>query len=407
MTSAFDAVIIGAGPAGTAAAIGLARRGRAVAIIERSEFPRRKVCGEFTSAINVDLLDQLGIGTEFRAQAGPEVRRVALFAAGEAVEAPMPKGQGTAFGRALGRDVLDGLLLDAARAAGATVFQPWRATSIVSGVDTSTVQIETAVEQLELRAPVVIAAHGSWEPGKLSTNLAKLNRPHDFVGFKAHFLNGKLPPDLMPLIAFPGGYGGMVWTDHDRLSLSFCIRRDALAGSRLASPYSSAAEAAFSHILKFCPAVADALGGADLAGSWLAAGPIRPGIRAAYADDIFRVGNVAGESHPIIAEGIAMALQSGWLVAGHLSQFKLWDEQARSQAGEAYTHAWRRQYSTRIKLAAVISTLATSTFGARVMQRFIRQIPMSLSFGAWVSGKTKKMPDFVGRPARPRRIARR
>lgn len=90
MNTRFDAIIIGAGPAGTAAAIGLALQGRSVAIIERTEFPRRKVCGEFTSAINLDLLDRLGVGDEFRRQAGPEVRRVALFAAGAAVQAPLP-----------------------------------------------------------------------------------------------------------------------------------------------------------------------------------------------------------------------------------------------------------------------------------------------------------------------------
>ena len=394
MNTRFDAVIIGAGPAGSAAAIGLARQGRSVAIIERSDFPRRKVCGEFTSAINVDLLDQLGIGTQFRAQAGPEVRRVALFAAGQAVEAPMPKGQRTAFGRALGRDVLDGLLLDAARAAGVTVFQPWRAAGIVAGVETSTVKIETPAEQVELRAPIVIAAHGSWEPGKLATNLARRHLPHDFLGFKAHFLAGQLPLDLMPLIAFPGGYGGMVWADHDRLSLSFCIRRDALAKARLASPGSSAAEAAFSHILRCCPSVADTLCGAGLTGTWLAAGPIRPGIRPAYADDIFRVGNLAGESHPIIAEGIAMALQSGWILAGHLSRIDAYGRSGREAAGRSYSAAWRRQFSLRIRLAAVISGLAASTDGARLMAGCISQFPSSLSWGARLSGKTRKIPKF-------------
>ncbi|MET3897423.1 2-polyprenyl-6-methoxyphenol hydroxylase-like FAD-dependent oxidoreductase [Devosia sp. UYZn731] len=395
MDKHFDAVIVGAGPAGTAAAIGLAQQGRSVAIVERSEFPRRKVCGEFTSAINVDLLDQLGVGAEFRAQAGPEVRRVALFAAGDAVEAPMPKGQGTAFGRALGRDILDGLLLDAARAGGVTVFQPWRATKIVAGVERSSVTIELATEQLQLKAPVIVAAHGSWEPGKLPTNLTKINRPHDFLGFKAHFIGGRLPRDLMPLIAFPGGYGGMVWADHDRLSLSFCIRRDALVAARRASSDGSAAEATFNHILRYCPGVAEALRGAELAGPWLAAGPIRPGIRRAYADDIFRVGNVAGESHPIIAEGIAMALQSGWILAAQLGQFDTWDSTARAAAGRAYASVWRNQFATRIRLASVLSGLATSTNGAKLMHLVISRFPVSLSTGARLSGKTKTLPKFT------------
>ncbi|RWF89741.1 MAG: FAD-dependent oxidoreductase, partial [Mesorhizobium sp.] len=60
--STHDAIIIGAGPAGTSAALVLARRGWAVAIVEKSAFPRRKVCGEYISASNLALLDRLGVG---------------------------------------------------------------------------------------------------------------------------------------------------------------------------------------------------------------------------------------------------------------------------------------------------------------------------------------------------------
>ena len=45
-----------------------------------------------------------------------------------------------------------------------------------------------------LRAPVVIAAHGSWEPGKLPSQLDKINNPSDLLGFKAHFKGASLPP---------------------------------------------------------------------------------------------------------------------------------------------------------------------------------------------------------------------
>lgn len=395
MNTDFDAVIIGAGPAGTAAAIGLARQGRRVAIIERSEFPRRKVCGEFTSAINIDLLDTLGVGQAFRQQAGPEVRRVALFAAGSAIEAPMPAAPGHAFGQALGRDVLDGLLLAAAGGAGVSIFQPWRAVAIMPAAEGTVVRMTSGSAQMELRAPVIIAAHGSWEQGKLPTHLAKINRPHDFLGFKAHFRGASLARDLMPLIAFPGGYGGMVWADQDRLSLSFCIQRATLDRARKAGFAGRAAEAAFAHVLRASPCVDETLRNAGLAGEWLAAGPIRPGIRAGYADDVFRVGNVAGESHPIIAEGIGMALQSGWLLADHLGQFEHWDSASRAAAGKAYSRAWRRQFATRVGLASVLSALAGSPRSAALMSAVARRFPASLSLGAGLSGKTKPLPPAL------------
>ena len=75
----YDAIIVGAGPAGSSAAILLARAGWSIALVEKQRFPRRKVCGECIAASNLPLLDALGIGAEVAAQAGPELRGVALM----------------------------------------------------------------------------------------------------------------------------------------------------------------------------------------------------------------------------------------------------------------------------------------------------------------------------------------
>ena len=60
------------------------------------------------------------------------------------------------------------------------------------------------------RRPSLIAAHGSWERSTLPTLPARPHQASDLLAFKAHFDDCDLPPDLMPLLAFPGGYGGMV-----------------------------------------------------------------------------------------------------------------------------------------------------------------------------------------------------
>ncbi|UVK49413.1 hypothetical protein BPNPMPFG_008380 (plasmid) [Mesorhizobium sp. AR07] len=78
------------------------------------------------------------------------------------------------------------------------------------------VRITSKDDQAVIVAPVVIAAHGSWEQGKLPTNLPKSSAPHDPFGLKAHFKGASLARDFMPLLVFTGGYGGMVWADHDR-----------------------------------------------------------------------------------------------------------------------------------------------------------------------------------------------
>lgn len=389
----YDAIVIGAGPSGSSIALALSRQGRTVAVIERSEFPRRKVCGEFISAVNLDLLDRLGVGNTVRTKAGPEIKRVALFASGPGIDASIPRAAGDAFGRALGRDVLDGILLDAARDAGAEVFQPWRAVEITADGDNTAVRIDNKDDEKILVAPVVIAAHGSWEQGKLPSNLAKHNSPRDLFGFKAHFTGALLASDLMPLLAFPGGYGGMVWADQGRMSLSCCIRRDFLTGLREKGRAASASQAVHGHILASCPAAASTIEAATLEGEWLAAGPIRPGIRPRFADDIFRVGNIAGESHPIIAEGISMALQSSWLLATELAKFGQWDRVARVATGRRYSEAWSRQFATRIHTAAVLAHIAILPQSTAVMKALVSRFPNSLTIGAGLSGKTKAIPN--------------
>ena len=50
MPNSFDAIVVGAGPAGSAAAITLAGRGCRTLVLEKDVFPRRKVCGAYLSA---------------------------------------------------------------------------------------------------------------------------------------------------------------------------------------------------------------------------------------------------------------------------------------------------------------------------------------------------------------------
>jgi menaquinone-9 beta-reductase len=394
----FDAVVIGGGPAGSTTALLLAQRGWRVAVIEKSAFPRAKVCGEFMSATNLPVLERLGIGEVWRTEAGPPIRRVGFFSNDTIVDAPIPGASRGAFGRALGRDALDQLLLERACASGAEVFQPWRAVGIDKRGDAQAVLVDSGEGSGELIAPVIVAAHGSWEAGRLPSQLEKSNRPGDLLGFKAHFSGGTLPADLMPLIVFPGGYGGMVWSDRGRLSLSCCIRRDALSELRALYGNAGAAEALHRHLLESVRGVREAIGDASLDGRWLAAGPIRPGIRSAYADGIFRAGNIAGESHPIIAEGITMAIQSGWLLAGALARTQPRDHATHVDAGARYEREWRRLFRTRVHSAALFASIALSPLSRAGMRAFVRASPQLLTLGAGFSGKTKAIALSAARP---------
>ena len=124
MNTGFDAIIIGAGPAGSTAAILLARAGWSVALVEKQRFPRRKVCGECIAASNLPLLDALGIGAGIRRQRRAGIapgRADARRAHVRRRPAAPPHMTSHAWGRALGRETLDTLLLGA----GPRPAAPW------------------------------------------------------------------------------------------------------------------------------------------------------------------------------------------------------------------------------------------------------------------------------------------
>ncbi|MDQ2950518.1 MAG: tryptophan 7-halogenase, partial [Acidobacteriota bacterium] len=65
MPSLLSVHIVGGGPAGSSAAIAARQEGRAVCLIEKSRFPRHKVCGEFLSPEIAPILESLGVWSSF------------------------------------------------------------------------------------------------------------------------------------------------------------------------------------------------------------------------------------------------------------------------------------------------------------------------------------------------------
>lgn len=405
METSYDAIVIGAGPAGSSAAILLAQAGWSVALLEAEPFPRRKVCGECIAASNLPLLHALGLRDALRQHAGPELRRVALWCGEETLSAPLPArtegGGDSPWGCAVGREYFDLLLLERARVAGARVLQPCRALA-VHGTARSAIHAVDAVDadlvKLRLRAPVIVRAHGSWRPAPTGgTPWHRERRASDLLGFKATFRNTALDAGLLPVLAFAGGYGGMVVAGDRLATLACCIRRDALAACRRdrGTTDATAGETIEALLRRECRGVREALAGASRVGPWLAAGPLRPGVRLEHQSGTFLIGNAAGEVHPIIGEGISMALQSAWLLCEELAgcpeafRADAGSEMRRRGIQQRYASRWRAHFSRRMHLAACFAHAAMRPRAAAPLLPLLRRAPALLRIAARASGKTR------------------
>lgn len=385
----YDAVIIGGGPAGSVAGSLLSKAGWSVAVIEKNIFPRLKVCGEFISATTLSLLNNLDLYKTFELLAGPEIKQIELYSGEMILSSSMPRHSlgNKIWGHAIGREHLDTFLLEEAYHSGAVVLQPWKACNLIKNTDHYICTIKQKNETKNILAKIVIMAHGSWEKQAWQTNIPT-PRPSDLFGFKTHFTHAKLATDSMPLLVFKGGYGGIVYTSNAQISFSCCIRRSQLKIIRKQYPHRQAGDALLAYLFQINRGVRECLALANCEQRWLSVGPIQPGIRAAYNNGIFYIGNIAGEAHPIIAEGISIAIQSGWMLSNILISYQQRAEKNWvSDAGKQYKKHWEKTFSQRIRAATIFAKLATSQNAINFLSPFMKRYPKILSWGAKLSGK--------------------
>jgi flavin-dependent dehydrogenase len=323
------------------------------------------------------------------------LRRAAWCSGDSAIEAELPQLVGDSpypWGRALGREHLDTLLLDRARELGATVLQPRTVRTVeqVAGLHQCTL-VDSSGRARSIEAQVLIDAHGSWQPGPLAdTTRPRRTRASDLFAFKANFSSARLVDGVLPVLAFAGGYGGMVQGDHGLLTLACCIRRDRLHRWRRQHHGIAAGDAGQILLEQEIRAVREALQGAHREGAWLAVGPIWPRIgKAQLAAGVFAVGNAAGEAHPILGEGISMAIQSAFLLCERLLG-------SSGNPGSGYARAWRRAFAARIRLAALYAHIAMNPIAIRAALPVLRRWPQLLSLGARWGGKVRCAVDSRG-----------
>ncbi|YCK38037.1 FAD-dependent oxidoreductase [Actinomadura sp. ATCC 39365] len=190
----FDAVVVGAGPAGSAAAYHLARRGRSVLLVERRAFPRDKCCGDGLTRGAVRQLAEMGVLPDLADAQRVGGVRVHMRGKG-ARDFPY-----SGFGLVLPRFDLDARLCARAVEAGATLWTaqvsgPIGGPSGVRGIEMIRDGRRTRVE-----APVVVAADGAASRLARQTGLRPPGREWTGFAARAYYAGIKGTDDLLQIV---------------------------------------------------------------------------------------------------------------------------------------------------------------------------------------------------------------
>lgn len=380
---AWNVIVVGAGPAGGAAAVQLARAGLSVLLIDRNRFPRPKVCGCCLSPLAVAELTRLNAAGSSAEPAGDLVplTTVQLVAGGRTARLPLPAG------RVQSREALDPALVRQAAAAGAAWLPETRVVSCEPTPSQVRVTVATTTgERLSLLAERLVLAGGLAEAvrvgGNGSNRPAERLRPHhNLIGLGATLPGegSSLPSGELVMAVADGGYCGLVRLEDGRIDLAAAV--DPRAVATAAGP-----AAALARLLSRTGVMeGDLLDPGGLAAATVRATPPlthqTPPVDPA-SERIYRVGDATGYVEPFTGEGIGWALHAARLLAESLV-----DQAGQLRPAAAAADCYRRRHR--------------SAFGSR--HRRCRRVALALRSPLLVAAAVRAadwFPSLAGRAAR-------
>lgn len=315
IATSFDVVIAGGGPAGTSAAIHLAKSGMRVLLAEQKQFPRAKLCGEFISPECLKHFERLGVAGEMLAAGGPELRETVFYSrSGRKVGVPSAWfGDGGALALGLSRAEMDARLLSRAREAGVDVLEETQAVSLITmGTHVRGVRLKHDGQVTEISSLVVIDATGRARSlaRRIENKTPSVRRSAQLVAFKAHLESASGDHGSCEIYFYPGGYGGLSGVEGGLSNLCFIV-----SASDVRAHSGDAAQVMRSVVMKNKRA-AQTLAGARISSSWLAVALETFGRRTLVpAQGMLAVGDAASFIDPFTGSGMLMALESGELAA--------------------------------------------------------------------------------------------
>ena len=347
MDHTFDVIIAGAGPAGTSAAIHLARNGVSVLLVEQKKFPRPKLCGEFISPECQKHFESLGVADSIATSAPSSIRETVFYSThGHHVTVPSSwLGSTAALG--LSRALMDEVLLRRAQACGvhvienATINEP-----IVIGKNVCGVRLK----ENEYFAPLTIDATGRARILARKLHAGEPKSKGKLIAFKAHLGNTRVAANACEIYFYPDGYGGLSTIENDVSNLCFII------SAQQVKRHNSNPDVIVRELVMKNRRAAYTLRNAQLESEWLSASWERFGRRQPNpAGGMLAIGDAAAFIDPFTGSGMLMAFESGELAADVIVRHR---DKLPNMIGAAYAEQYLRKFDSRLRISGLLRRAA-------------------------------------------------
>ena len=338
--SYYDVIIVGGGLAGLTSAIHLSTRGINVVLIEKNDYPKHKVCGEYVSNEVLPYLEQLGIQPEKLGAVSIDQFEMSTQK-GKLLQSNLPLG-----GFGISRYSFDLAMANLAKSKGARIIH-----DTVTEVDFQNDKFHIQTRSSgQFTSKLAIGAFGkrSILDKKLNRRFIKSRSP--YLAIKLH-ADGKFQDNLVALHNFSGGYCGVSMVEKQKINLCYITDYKSFAKYRNINEFQEKVLFKNKHLkriwMKITPVFQE-----PITISQISFAP-----KAPVENHMLMCGDTAGLIHPLCGNGMSMAIRSAQFASKLVIQFQDGEIPSRKSLENKYAKAWKHEFQIRLRVGTIIAYL--------------------------------------------------
>jgi len=365
-----DIIIIGGGPAGCSAALGLNRLGYRVILCDQAKFPRDKVCGEFMSPAVDPILHRLGVLNHIESLGPQRLKGVAISSyEGEelVIDYPCQPGQTERpTSLSVPRYELDSLFIEQVRRVGVDVreknkiidflFEKDRVSG-VRGWDENKVSFT-------LKAPLVIDAGGRNSLSLKKFNLKRASSKNTKIAMAAHWRGANIPDDYCYMHVSRPGYTGISSVREDRVNVVLVVDQNSMRGEKPDSFYEcTVMKNRLRHKI---------LQNAECIEPVRAVESLGFSVKPIPCGGLLVVGDAMGFIDPFTGEGIYLSLRSSE-IAVEIADLALKNADFSLEFLKAYEKKRKQEFEKKFLLSRILQKLIYNQFFCDQVVRVLKE----------------------------------
>lgn len=357
----YDVIIVGGGLAGLTSAVHLSKKGLSVLLIEKNEYPKHKVCGEYISNEVLPYLNALGFNPfDFGA------KKIDYFTLStprsKSIRTKLPCG-----GFGISRYCIDWELSKLAKKNGTEILH-----KKVIDIQFKNNQFTVFTNQdQQFTSEIVIGSFGKRSNLDIQMNRKFIQKPTPFLGIKAHY-KGEFPNDAVALHNFKGGYCGISKVETNLVNVCYLTNYNAFKKHKNIEDFQKNVLAKNTYLKEIFETF-DMTFNNPLSISQVSFSSKQP-----VENHILMCGDSAGMIHPLAGNGMSMAIRAAQMASLKILKFKSKKIESRAELEKEYSHIWNTEFNVRLKSGDIIARLFRLGLFSELIMVFLKTFPFIL-----------------------------